>query len=135
MIPDPVIGNFNAEPDNFIGLETSCLASLEYDKFYLSCIASKPEIVIPDLEVFWLHNGVERIDNSKITTNGTFVVNKLNFTNSTANDTGNYTCVARIQIPYSTPIQLSEESTVVIRGKSIYNHNDLKISMTTLHVI
>ena len=129
MIPDPVIGNFNAEPDNFIGLETSCLVSLEYDKFYLSCMASKPEIVIPDLEVLWLHNGVERIDNSKITTNGTFVVNELNFTNSTANDTGNYTCVARIQIPYSTTIQLSEESTIVIRGKSIHNHSDLKISM------
>ena len=117
VFPDPVIGNFNAEPDDFLGLETSCLASLEYDKFYLSCMASKPEIVIPDLEVFWLHNGVERIDNSEVITNGTFVVNELNFTNSTANDTGDYTCVARIQIPYSTTIQLSEESTVVIRGK------------------
>ena len=117
MFPDPVIDNFNAEPDDFLGLETSCLASLEYDKFYLSCMASKPEIVIPDLEVFWLHNGVERIDNSDVITNGTFVVNELNFTNSRADYTGNYTCVARIQIPYSTTIQLSEESTVVIRGK------------------
>ena len=117
MFPDPVIGNFKAEPDKFLGLETSCLASLEYDKFYLSCMASKPEIVIPDLEVFWLHNGVERIDNSKITTNETFVVNTLNFMTSRANDTGNYTCVARIQVPYSTTIQLSEESIVVIRGK------------------
>ena len=131
MFPDPVIGNFKAEPDEFLGLETSCLASLEYDKFYLSCMASKPEIVIPDLEVFWLHNGVEH---SEVATNGTFVVNTLNFMTSTANDTGNYTCVARIQIPYSTTIQLSEESTIVIRGKSIYNHNDLKINMWQLYM-
>ena len=117
MFPDPVIGNFNAEPDDILGLETNCSASFEYDKFYLSCMASKPEIVIPDLEVFWLHNGVNRTDNSEVTTNGTFVVNTLNFTTSTADDNGTYTCVARIIIPYSTTIQLSEESNVVIRGK------------------
>ena len=117
VFPDPEIGNFSAEPDDILGLETSCLASFEYDKFYLSCMASKPEIVIPDLEVFWLHNGVNRTDNSEVTTNGTFVVNTLNFMTSTADDSGNYTCVARIIIPYSTTIQLSEESNVVIRGK------------------
>ena len=116
---NPVIGNFTAEPDNFLGLETSCPASLEYDKFSLTCMASKPEIVIPDLEVFWLHNGVERTDNREITNDGTFVVNTLNFMTSTADDTGNYTCVARIQIPYSTTIQVSEESTVTIRAPAL----------------
>ena len=116
MSPDPEINNFNVEPDDFLGLETNCPASLDYDKFNLSCMASKPEIVIPDLEVFWLHNGVERIDNSEVTNNGTFVMNTLIFTTSTADDTGNYTCVARILIPYSTTIQLSGESTVTIRG-------------------
>ena len=116
MSPDPVIDNFNVEPDDFLGLETSCLASLDYDKFNLSCMASKPEIVLPNLEVFWLHNGVKRIDNSEITNNGTFVMNTLIFMTSTVDDTGNYTCVARIQIPYSTTIQLSGESTVTIRG-------------------
>ena len=80
-------------------------------------MASKPEVVIPDLEVFWLHSGVERTDNSEITTNGTFVVNTLNFMTSTADDSGSYICVAKIQIPYSTTIQLSEESTIFIRGK------------------
>ena len=115
MSPDPVINNFNVEPNDFLGLETSCPASLDYDKFNLSCMASKPEIVLPNLEVFWLHNGVERIDNSEIT-NGTFVMNTLIFMTSTVDDTGNYTCVARILIPYSRTIQLSGESTVTIRG-------------------
>ena len=116
VIPDPVIGNFNAEPDNFIGLEISCLASLEYDKFYLSCMASKPEIVVPQLEVIWLHNGVKRTDNSEIVTNGTHIVNTLTFTTTTSSDTGNYTCISRVMIPDSTTIQLSEESIIVIRG-------------------
>ena len=71
---------------------------------------SKPVIVIPDLELFWLHNGVECTDNSE-------VFNELNFTTSRADDTGDYTCVARIQIQYSKNISLSEACTVVIRGK------------------
>ena len=79
-------------------------------------MASKPEVVIPDLEVFWLHSGVERTDNSEITTNGTFVVNTLNFMTSTADDSGNYTCVARIPISNSTTIQISVTIIVVIRG-------------------
>ena len=117
MLPDPQISDFNAAPDSFFGLETSCQDSLSFDKFSLTCIASKPEIVIPELEVIWLHNGVEHTDNSEIVTNGTHIVNTLNFTATTSSDTGNYTCISRIMIPDSTTIQLSEESIIVIRGK------------------
>ena len=78
---------------------------------------SKPVIVIADLKVFWLHNGVECTDNNEVVNNGAFVVNELNFTTSRADDIGNYTCVAGIQIPYSKTISLSEENAVVIRSK------------------
>ena len=114
---DPEIGNFIAIPDIFIILETTCPESFPFSKFSLTCIARKPEIVIPELEVIWLHNGVERTDNSKIVTNGTHIVNTLNFTTATSSDTGNYTCISRIIIPESSTIQLSEESIIVVRGK------------------
>ena len=98
-------------------METTCPESLPFGKFLLTCVASKPEIVVPELEVIWLHNGVERTDNSEIVTNGTQIVNTLNFKTTTHNDTGNYTCISRIIIPESSNIQLSEESNIIIRGK------------------
>ena len=52
----------------------TCPESLPFGKFLLTCVASKPEIVVPELEVIWLHNGVERTDNSDIVTNGTHIV-------------------------------------------------------------
>ena len=117
MFLDPEIGNFIAIPDIFISLETTCLEFFSFSKFSLTCIASKTEIVIPELEVIWLHNEVKRTDNSKIITNGTHIVNTLNFTTATSSDTGNYTCISRIIIPESSNIQLSEESVIVVRGK------------------
>ena len=117
MFPDPEISNFTVLPNNFLGLETTCPESLPFGKFLLTCVASKPEIVVPELEVIWLHNGVERTDNSEIVTNGTHIVNTLNFMTTTTNDTGNFTCVSRIVIPGSSIIQLSEESNIIIRGR------------------
>ena len=114
--PDPEIANFTAMPHHFLGLETTCPESLPFGKFLLTCIASKPENVVPELEVIWLQNGVEHTDNSDIVTNGTHTVNTLNFKTTTTNDTGNFTCVSRIVIPESSIIQLSEESNIIIRG-------------------
>ena len=117
MSPDPEINNFTVIPNNFLGLETTCPGSLPFGKLLLTCVASKPEIVVPELEVIWLYNGVERTDNSEIVTNGTHTVNTLNFTTTKTNDTGNFTCVSRIVIPESSIIQLSEESNIIIKGK------------------
>ena len=47
----------------------------------------------------------------------TKVTNTLSFPNTTASDTGSYRCVVRIDIPDSTTIMTSEESTAVLRCK------------------
>ena len=110
---DPSIGNFSAFPDQFL---TSCNDS----GFTLNCTATKPLIVLPDLELYWLHNGTVRSSNS-ITYNTTnddvlYKLNVLSFPTSIPEDTGIYECVARIVIPDSDNITETEESVVLMRG-------------------
>ena len=104
-------------PDSFLGLETSCPASDPYDKFTLVCTASKPSQVIPSLEVIWLHNGT--IHQGVVTTQNddTFVTNTLSFPTSFANDSGTYTCIAKLTILESPDISLTENSTITLRRK------------------
>uniref|UniRef100_A0A1X7UP85 Uncharacterized protein n=1 Tax=Amphimedon queenslandica TaxID=400682 RepID=A0A1X7UP85_AMPQE len=121
-VTDPFIGGFSASPDSFLGLETSCPDSDPYDNFTLTCTATKPTIVIPNLVIAWTHNGT--IETGTVTTTGgnmtTTVTNTLSFTNSTAADSGTYRCTASITIPDSTDIATSsEESTVAIRPQSL----------------
>ena len=122
-LPDPVIGNFSASPDSFLGLETSCPDSYPYDDFTLTCTATKPTIVIPDLVLTWMHNGTQ-INGTVVTTGNdtavTTVTNTLSFPTTMSSDTGTYRCVARIDIPDSTTIMTSEESTAVLRCKCYY---------------
>ena len=117
---DPMIRNFSASPDSFLGLETSCPDSDPYDNFTLTCTTTKPTIVIPDLVLTWTHNGT--METGTVVTTGTdtavtTVTNTLSFPTTTASDTGTYRCVARINIPDSTTIMTSEESTAVLRRK------------------
>ncbi|XP_019853121.1 PREDICTED: adhesion G-protein coupled receptor G6-like [Amphimedon queenslandica] len=122
LIPNnPLIGNFSASPDSFLGLETSCSDSDPYDNFTLTCTATKPTIVIPNLVIAWTHNGT--IETGSVTTTGgnmtTTVTNILSFTTSTASDSGTYRCTASITIPNSPDITTSEESTVTIRPQTL----------------
>ena len=115
-----MIGSFSTFPDLFLGLETSCPDSDPYDDFTLTCIATKPTIIIPDLVLTWMHNGV--METGTVLTTGTdtavtIVTNTLSFPNTTASDTGTYRCAARINIPDSAIITTSEESTAVLRRK------------------
>ena len=115
-----MIGNFSASPDSFLGLETSCPDADPYDNFTLTCTATKPIIVIPDLVLTWTHDGT--METGTVVTIGTdtavtTVTNTLSFPTTTASDTGTYRCVARINIPDSTTIMTSEESTAVLRCK------------------
>ena len=114
---EPVIGDFIAMPDSFLGLETSCSDSDPYDNFTLVCTASKPALVIPMLEVIWLHNGT--VCQGVVTTQNddTYVMNTLSFPTSFANDSGTYTCTAKLTIPESPNISLTENSTATLRCK------------------
>ncbi len=113
---DPSIGNFSAFPDQFM---TSCNDSI----FTLNCTATKPLIVLPDLQLYWLHNGTIRSSNSITynTTNGDtlYKLNVLSFPTSTPEDTGSYECVSRIVIPDSDNITETGKSVVLIRGRPI----------------
>ena len=119
FLADPSIGNFAAFPNEFLGLETSCFDSYPFDDFTLNCSASIPAIVLPDLQLFWLHNGTLRSSNS-ITYNITIAnelhkLTSLSFPTSTAADSGSYECVALLVIPDSDNITRMEESVVTIR--------------------
>ena len=114
---DPVIRNFIAMPDSFLGLETSCPASDPYDSFTLVCTASKPSLVIPVLEVTWKHNGTVRQGVVTTDNDDTFVTNTLILPTSFANDSGTYSCIAKLTIPESPDISLTENSTAILRRK------------------
>ena len=116
-----MVGRFSAFTDSFLGLETSCADSDPYDNFTLTCSATKPTIVIPNLAIAWTHNGT--IETGTVTTTGEntmtkTVTNTLSFNTSRSSDSGTYRCTASISIPNSTDIfTTSEKSTVTIRCK------------------
>ena len=133
LISDPEIINFTSSPDSFKGLETSYSDSLPYSKLILICTAGKLQQVIPELEVIWQHNGTEISNNiqTSVLNDVTYKTNTLNFTNFVPEDSGNYTCIARIVIPESPTIQSSKESLITIIGK---HKNNFLIQMYTFCV-
>ena len=110
-------GNFTVVPDSFLGLETSCSDSDPYDNFILVCTASKPALVIPTLEVIWLHNGTERLSVVTYNSEGTYAINTLSFPKTFANDSGTYSCHAKLSIRGSSDIILIKNITVTLRCK------------------
>ena len=76
--------------------------------------------MLPELEVFWLHNGTLRSNNIIVynATDGNTVhkLNMLRFPTSVPGDSGTYQCVARLIIPDSNYISVSDDRNVTIRG-------------------
>ena len=110
-------------PDSFLGLEKSCSDSDPYDNFILACTASKPPLVIPTLEVIWLHNGTERQGIVIYNSEGTYTINTLSFTKTFANDSGTYSCHVKLSIPDSSDISLIKNITVTLRCKCSFFRN------------
>ena len=81
------------------------------------CTASKLALVIPILEVIWLHNGIERQGVVTNSSEGTYAINTLSFSKTFANDSGTYSCHARLSIPDSSDISLIKNITVTLRCK------------------
>ena len=102
---DPVISNFTVMLDEVVGLETTCEDSFDYDTFNLTCTASKPTAVLPELELFWQHNGTLHTVNSVITNSTVgdtfYITNILVFPTSSVTNSGLYKCTAYIIIPES----------------------------------
>ena len=114
---DPAIGDFTDMPDSFLGLQKSCSDSDPYDNFTLVCTASKPALVIPTLEVIWLHNGTEHQGVVTYNSEGTYVINTLNFPKTFVNDSGTYSCLAKLFIPDSPDITLIKNINVILKCK------------------
>ena len=87
------------------------------------CTASKPALVIPTLEVIWLHNGTECQGVVTYNSEGTYVINTLSFSKTFANDSGIYSCHAKLSIPDSSDIRLIKNITVTLRCKCSFFRN------------
>ena len=78
--------------------------------------------MVPELEVFWLHNGTLLHSNNSVvytTSNGNSVFkhNVLSFLTSAPEDKGIYQCVARLIITDSKDITTSKEINVTYAGQ------------------
>ena len=110
-----MIGNFTASPNIYLDLDTFCSDSDPYYNFTLVCTASKPALVIPALDVIWLHNGTVRQGVVTTQNNDTFVTNALNFPKSFVNNSGIYTCCAKLTISESPDINVTDNIFVTFR--------------------
>ena len=99
------------------GLEAGCPDSNPLDNFTLVCTARKPAVVIPEIEIFWLHNNTEREGNVTAEDGGSFKTNTLYVRDAATNDSGSYECVARIRIPDSPEVNITDSSEVTITGE------------------
>ena len=98
-------------------METSCTDSDPYHNFTLTCTASKPALVLPDLEVIWYHNGT--VYHNSVQNGNTYITNTINFSTSFANESGTYTCVARLVISDSPNIIQTANTTITLRRKKL----------------
>ena len=110
----PTIGEFSVSPLVFTGVEAGCPYSEPYDNFTLVCSARKPALVIPQLEVTWLHNGTLQGGNVTMGEGG-LQTNTLHVSSASVSDSGTYQCIARISIPDSPEVNITKTSTVTIK--------------------
>ena len=103
-----------------MGLETSCTDSDPYDNFTLTCTASKPALVLPDLEVLWFHNGTI-MNGGMTTTNDNTITSSLHVTATKTYMSSYYTCQVNLNILQSNNITTSGTSVVAIKRKYIYS--------------
>lgn len=94
--------------------------------FTLMCNASKPSSVSPSIELNWYHDNVP-LDSSR---SGTFIrevetiggVQKssiLTITSADTVDSGDYMCVAVIDIPESNRVTNNQSASVTIQGSYV----------------
>ena len=97
-----------------------------YNSFSLSCTATKPQSVVPALELNWYHNNTQldaSVDQVSITgeerRNAAEISSVLSIVAAQTGTSGDYTCVVDVTIPESSPVQVNQTGTVTIRGKYI----------------
>ena len=104
---DPTLTEIAEGLEDFEGVETGCIHSDLFDNITLTCTVTKPEEVIPELTVIWLHDKTLYSGDIQFLNGGATVTNTLKFDSFVADDSGNYTCVAELVIPESASITKS----------------------------
>jgi hypothetical protein len=118
-VTDPTISGFNISPQSFVGLQYSmtCSDSDPHDHFTLTCTASRPSVLVIDMDITLYHNGTVR--NGDMTVNGNTYTNTLTISQAHDSDSGNYSCEAVLSIPQSNVITTSGSSTISIKSVSV----------------
>ena len=116
---DPTLTEFAEGLEDFEGAETGCIHSDLFDNVTLICTVTKPEVVIPQLNVTWYHDEQQRNGVVQSLNGGATVANTLRFNSSVSSDSGSYTCVAELVIPESTTITDSATIEVIFRSEFI----------------
>ena len=95
-------------------MEAGCPDSEPYDNFTLVCSARKPALVISQLEVTWLHDGI--LHGGNVTMDGRGLqTNTLHVSSASVSDSGTYQCIAKISILDSPEVNITGSSTVTIK--------------------
>lgn len=91
--------------------------------FSLSCIAAKPNRIVPSLQLNWYHNGVQMDDSIsgvsiqvEEVNGGLEKTSELTVTSASMLSSGVYTCSAVVSVPDSTAVMYNQTATVTIIG-------------------
>ena len=122
---DPEIEQFVNIHEDFVGNlftnnQSSCVYvyTEELNGLNLTCTASKPTDVIPELRVIWIQNSIESISELYHMENNTVTTSTLALNSTELNASGNYTCLADLLIPDSLNITKSIVfNETVFKGK------------------
>ena len=116
MLLDPVIKDFLLTPEYFIGSEDGCGDAGPYNHFVLKCTATKSLSVIPELHIQWLFNGVPYYQGVHTNYSSNQAWSTLTTNPALSRDSGNYTCVATIEVQSSNTVTVSRSSSINIKG-------------------
>ena len=103
-------------PKYFTGSEDRCGDANPYNHFVLKCTATKSLSIIPELHIEWLFNGVSYYQGVHTNYSSNQSWSTLTVNSALSRDSGNYTCVATIEIQSSNTITVSSSSIVTIKG-------------------
>ena len=98
-----------------------------FNTFNLNCTATKPDNIIPSLQLSWYHDGVQLDDSISSVTireenvnSGMAKSNVLSVTSAGVLNSGLYTCSAEVSIPESSTVMMNQTATVTITGDNYY---------------
>jgi len=111
------------DPDSFYGKDIE-----PFNAFSLVCTATKPAVVVPQIQLSWSRDGVP-LDNSvaglsvtQETINASVVSSTLSLDPARVVDSAMYTCDASINVPDSDTISANNTANVVISGNHLSDY-------------